>query len=111
MKKLSEISKDTMLIIMENACDGVVMDKEDFLQSHYYIDKDYANVKVAIADEMYASFDLESALQSIGEDEMHEDWLENVMDKLSDARENIEKIINAVLETEPTYYDGEKLEW
>lgn len=109
MKKLSELDDDTYLVIEPLNCDSRVMDKAEFMQSHWYLDKEA--VKVTVAKEVYANFDLHYALECIGDD-MHEDWLSNVMDSIPiEVRERIEKEINGYLEKEPTYYPGEEVYW
>lgn len=109
MKKLSEIKNDTYLVIEPLNYDAVVMDKDEFMQSHWYLDKEL--VKVSLAKEVYAKFDLYYALECI-EDDMHEDWLSNVMEDIpAEVRERIEKEIDEYLKKEPTYYPGEEIDW
>lgn len=109
MKKLSEIKNDTYLVIEPLNYDAIIMDKTEFMQSHWYLDKEL--VKVSLAKEVYAEFDLYYALECI-EDDMHEDWLSNVMHAIpTEVREKIEKEINGYLEKEPTYYPGEEVDW
>lgn len=109
MKKLSELGDDTYLVIEPLNYDAIVMDKAEFMQSHWYLDKDV--VKVTVAKETYANFDLYYALECI-EDDMHEDWLSNVMNSIPvEVRERIEQEINEYLEKEPTYYPGEEVDW
>lgn len=108
MKKLQELNKEDYLVI-EIGYDSILIDKEKFMQSHWYLDKE--PVKVYLAKYTYATFDLYYALECL-EDNMHEDWLSNVMDAIPDeVRERIEKEINGYLEKEPTYYPGEEIEW
>lgn len=109
MKKLSEIKDDDYLVIEPLNYDAVVMDKVEFMQSHYYLDEEI--VKVSLAKETYAEFDLYYALECI-EDDMHEDWLPNVMDSIpAEVRERIEQEINGYLKKEPTYYPEEEVDW
>lgn len=109
MKKLSDLKDDILLYVTPKGYDGTVMDKEEFLQSSYYLDRD--DVEVAIAKETSASFDLYCALECL-EDDMHEDWLGNVMNAIpDDVRERIETEINSYLDKEPTYYPGEAVDW
>lgn len=109
MKKLSEIANDTLLTVTPKGYDGTTMDKEEFMQSSYYLDR--ADVEVAIAKETFASFDLYYALECL-EDDMHDDWLSNVMSAIpKEVRERIEAEINGYLEKEPTYYPGESVDW
>lgn len=109
MKKLSELKNDDLLVITPKGRDGCVMDKREFLESYYYLDKE--DIKVAVAAEQYAMFDLEDALESL-EDDMHEDWLGNVIGAIpEEVREHIEAEVNSYLQKEPTYYPGEAVDW
>lgn len=109
MKKLSDLKDDVLLCVTPKGYDGAVMDKEEFIQSSYYLDRD--DVEVAVAKETFASFDLYYAFECI-EDDMHEDWLSNVISAIpKEVRERIEAEINGYLEKEPTYYPGETVEW
>ncbi len=109
MKLLSELNDDELLIIEREHYDPIIMDKIEFMKSHYFLDDE--EVKVSLAKETYANFDLYYALECI-EDDMHEDWLSNVMYSIPvEVRERIEKEINGYLEKEPTYYPGEEIFW
>lgn len=109
MKKLSEVKNDTYLVVEPLDYDGVVMDKAEFIQSHWYVDKE--DVKVSIANEICQTFDLYYALECL-EDDMHEDWLSNIMNSIPlEVRERIEGEINGYLAKEPTYYPGEEVDW
>lgn len=109
MKFLSELNNDELLIIEQKDYDPIIMDKTEFTKSHYFLDGE--DVKVSQAKETFANFDLYYALECI-EDDMHEDWLSNVMDSIpEEVRERIEKEINGYLEKEPTYYPGEEVFW
>lgn len=109
MKKLSDLADDTLLTVTLSGYDVAVMDKEEFLQSSFYLDRD--DVEVAIAEEVFASFDLYYALECL-EDDMHEDWLSNVMSTIpKEVRTRIEAEINGYLEKEPTYYPSEAVDW
>lgn len=110
MKKLTELDDDCLLVVDKAEYDPKLMSKKEFVESHYYLDRE--DVDVSIADERYASFDLQYALECVGEDEMHEDWLENVMDRIpKEVRERIEAEINEYLNKEPTYYPGKLISW
>lgn len=109
MKRLSELKKDDYLVITPEGYDTFVMDKEEFMQSHWYLDQE--NVEVSLAEERFADFNLYYALECL-EDDMHEDWLGNVKNSIpKDVRERIEKEVNSYLKKEPTYYPGEKIDW
>lgn len=109
MIKLYDLKDDILLLVTPKGYDGKVMDKKEFIQSRYYLDRD--DVDVAIAEETFASFNLYYALEYL-EDDMHEDWLSNVMSGIpEEVRERIEAEINGYLEKEPTYYPGEAVNW
>lgn len=109
MKKITELKDDDLLVITPEGQDGIVMDKKEFLQSHYYLDKD--KIAVSVAEERFADFDLGYALEAL-EDDMHEDWLGNVLDAIpKEVRERIETEINSYLQKEPTYYPEEIVSW
>lgn len=109
MKFLSELNDDELLIIERKHYDPIIMDKIEFMKSHYFLDDE--DIKVSLAKETYVNFDLYYALECI-EDDMHEDWLSNVMYSIPvEVRERIEKEINGYLEKEPTYYHGEEVFW
>lgn len=109
MKKLYDLKDDILLCVTLKGYDVKVMDKKEFMQSGYYLDRD--DVDVAIAEETFASFNLYYALECL-EDDMHEDWLNNVMSEIpEEVRERIETEINGYLKKEPTYYPGETVDW
>lgn len=109
MKRLSELNEEEMLVITPKRYDSTVMDKKEFLQSSYYLDKD--EVTVFVAKKKYACFSLEDALEGL-EDDMHEEWLSNVMNTIPKAvMERVETEINSYLQKEPTYYPGEAVDW
>ena len=86
------------------------MNKNKFMQSHWYLDKKTAKVSL-LAKKTYSHFDLYYVLECIWGN-MHEDWLSNVMRSIPrEVRERIEKEINEYLEKEPTYYPGEEIDW
>ena len=110
MIKLENINNDDYLIIeTKNYYDSFVMDKEEFIQSHWYLDKE--DVKVFTTKEEYAHFDLIDALEFIGDD-MHEDWLSNVLNSIpEEVKERIENEVNGYLKKEPTYYPYIEVDW
>lgn len=109
MKFLNEVNNDELLIITKRNCDGEVMTKEDFLQSSIYLDKE--NAEVHIAESVYAKFEFYYAMECL-EDDMHEDWLDNVMNNIpSEVVKKIEDEINLYLKREPSYTDGEFVDW
>lgn len=109
MKKLSELKDDVLLCVMPKEYDGKVMDKKEFMQSSYYLDR--GDVEVTIAEETFATFDLYCALECL-EDDMDEDWLSNVTSEIpKEVTERIEAEINSYLKKYPNYYTGEAVDW
>ncbi len=107
MRKLSEFNDEVMLIFDGEYHEIVVMSKKDFMES------DYLKLKpnVFIADEVSVKFDIEDYIE-YRSDEMHEDWVENVMndiDKNNEVVRNFAEYINKIFETNITYYEGEKI--
>ena len=112
MKKLSEISNDTMITV-EHRYDGdfEVMSKADFLESAYFLDFPVEPFPmITIADAVRARFSLSDAIETLS-DEMHEDWFSDVGYALAEALniKEIEKKINDILDEYPTYYQGETI--
>lgn len=110
VKKLSEIKDDTYLVIKPLNDDSILMDKTEFMQSHYYLDRE--PVKVYLGKAIYAHFDLHYALKCI-KDDTFEDWSECIMNRISvDVKKRIENEINGYLQKVPTsYYPGEEVDW
>lgn len=110
MIKLEDINNDDYLIIEpKDYYDSFVMDKEEFMQSHWYLDKE--DIKVFTVKEEYACFDLECALECM-EDDMHEDWLSNVLNSIpEEVKGRIENEVNEYLKKEPTYYPNVEVDW
>lgn len=118
MKRLSELSGNTMLTVRDNhySTDFSVMDKDEFLESHYFLD--YApsptnnGIEVTVADITTAKFDLLNYLEYIGEDECYEGWIDDVYDSILTepaTKEFIERV-NAIFGSHPTYWEGEPVE-
>lgn len=113
MKKLSEISKDTLLFVVrkkypEDEFIGLY-EKEDFMQS--FSEEEAKAVKVFIAEEEdMPHFDLENAIEYIGED-MYEDWSERVVEELGRARvQQLNAIINTAINNNKAYIGGEEVD-
>lgn len=111
MKKLSELSNDTLLCVEVD--EFYVMPKEEYMISSFYLDRqsvDNEDIKVFLAKPVYATFDLRYALESL-EDEMYEDWLDDVLSDISHEEiESIENSINKILHGRPSYSSGEKID-
>lgn len=110
MIKLENINNDDYLIIEpKDYYDSFLMDKKEFMQSHWYLDKE--DVRVFTVKEEYVYFDLAYALEWIGDD-MHEEWLSNVLNSIpEEVKERIENEVNEYLKKEPTYYPDVEVDW
>lgn len=112
MKKLSELSDDTMLCVEHNYDGDIqVMTKEEFLDSAYYLDYPVEPFPiVTIADKSIQTFDLGDIIYNMA-DEMHEDWDDDVICELKGTAgiAEFEALINEILERHPTYYEGEEV--
>ena len=110
MKKLSEISDDTELMVFRDKYyydEPLVMSKSELLDSEYL----GQDSKVYIACKDFAKFDLYDSLEFIGED-MYDDWYELVLEDLASMKDDIKDFtakINEVLKSRPAYYDGEEV--
>ena len=115
MVKLSSLPLNTMLTVAVSDYEITVMDKEDFVQSDYFLDHPCKPwPKVCVAVKQVQSFnlrDLRNLCENIGE-EAYEDWDEHVYDDLKDAPETAAflKLVERVFESHPTYYEGENVE-
>lgn len=113
MKKLSEISKDTLLFVAGKKYPEdefiALYDKEEFMQS--FSEEEAKTVKVFIAKKAnMPHFDLKSEIEDIGE-EMYEDWSERVVEELGEARvEQINAIINTAINNNKAYIEGEPID-
>lgn len=115
MVKLSSLPLDTMLTVAVSDYEITVMDKEDFVQSDYFLDhpcKPWPKVCRAVKEvQSFGLRDLRNLCENIGE-EAYEDWDEQVYDDLKDAPETAAflKLVERVFEAHPTYYEGEVVE-
>lgn len=111
MKKLSELSNDILLCVEIDEI--YVMSKEEYMDSTFYLDRDTEDnedIRVCIANPVYATFDLQYALEAL-EDEMYEDWLDDVLGDIpNEEKESIEKSINMFLHARPSYATGEEVD-
>lgn len=108
MKKLSELSNDTMLIVGN---DLVVMTKEEFLDSSYFLDCE--DVTVTIGDKSVEKFTFSQMIEEKAENN-HEDWDEAINRDITSEKWEVlrkaEKLINEIFEGSPTYWEGEKVD-
>ena len=106
MAKLSELPNETILVIEETA-----MTKEEYLDSHYFLDCE--DVKIYVGDKEVAEFSWDSEIESESE-QMYEDWNDNILADISDEEwvilKKAEEIINRAYEENPTYWEGESVE-
>jgi len=107
MKKLSELSMDTMLCVClpESSDYFNLMEKAEFLQ------RNCEPESIFIAEAEVATFDWRVAIEWLEED-MHEDWTELVMNEIMATPELMaaEKLVNEMMRSHPTYYPGERVE-
>lgn len=114
MKKLSELSMDTMLCVgHQNDGEFDVMSKDDYLRSSQFIDYPAEPfTSVCLADKSVLTFDLFDAIERIGDDSSYEDWDEDVYNDIKDLPETkafLEKF-KEVSERNPTYWEGEAVD-
>jgi len=116
MKKLSEISNDTMLTVKCDDGDFEAMEKVFFLDGSYYLDRhsemsEYP--QVTIAEPIQAIFDWKSTIEELGT-EMYEDWEDRFWGDISaEDRKVLDKaaeIVNKACAANLTYYEGEKVD-
>lgn len=114
MKKLSELSNDTLLTVKQRlGGDFSVMSKKGFLDSYYFLDyqtEPFPNI--TIAEPFYAKFDLYNWLVYVGEDHCYEGWVEDVCERLAIEPETKAFIdrVDQIFRAYPTYYEGEPVE-
>ena len=107
MKKLSELSNDTLLCVELNSGENwELLDKSGFLYSYTS-----HRGRLWIAEAENATFSWADVIERF-EDDMHEDWAEIVMDDIRATPELVEaeKLINMLLHRHSTYYQGELVE-
>jgi hypothetical protein len=112
MKKLSELSSDTMLCIDDgDNYDSTVMSKEDLLQDYRYLDKKDFKTSIGIPD--HQTFEWEEVFENKA-DNMYEEWQDHIERDLSESDwvilNKAKDIINKVFRENPAYSTGEKVE-
>lgn len=113
MIKLSELTMDTLLIVGGWVDNLEVMDKQDFLDSDYFLNyPDEPFPIVTLAEKEILHFDLWDCIERIGDGEAYDGWDEDVYDYIKDQPETIAflKLVKKVFESRPIYYDGESVE-
>lgn len=115
MIKLSELGMDTMLTVQhQNDGDMDVMTKQDYLDSAYFLDYPVEPfTAVTVAAKSIVKFNLYDTLHHAGEDEMYEDWYDDVVNALEAFGPEIDTLttkINKVLANNPTWWEGEPVE-
>ncbi|MEG2001142.1 MAG: hypothetical protein RR053_07110 [Evtepia sp.] len=109
MKKLSTLSADTIVIYQIKNGDVETCTADcliEFVEGH-------AGAKAFVGESVFAKANIFSFLEYIGEGEMYQDWVDDVMEdiKASDFRYGgFFKEINAIFKRHPTYYKGEEIE-
>lgn len=113
MKKLSELSRDTILTVENRNHGGFsVMDVAEYINSEYYLECH----KTTIAEEIYPKTTIEDIAEMLAcnyEDEMHEDWGDRIQEAITYSKKDFEpfvKNLNRIFEKNPTYYEGEPVE-
>ena len=108
MRKLSELSNDTMLTVGNGP---EIMTKEAFLDSAYFLDGE--QVEVTIADKCVETFSFADLIEERKENN-YEDWDEEVNRDISSEQWEIlkkaEKVINEIFEGRPCFWEGKKVE-
>jgi hypothetical protein len=115
MKKLSELSLETMLTV-KHQFDGEmdIMSKKGYLNSAYFLDYPAEPfTTVTVADKTVVRFDIDGIIERLSEDETYEDWEEDVWYDIEHSNidiKAIEKAFNDIFENNPTYWEGEVVE-
>ena len=97
-----------------NDGDFGVMTKRDYLDSAYFLDYPVEPfTTVSEAAKSVVKFNLYDTLYHDGEDEMYEDWCDdvtNALEVLGPEIDNLTIKINEVLANHPTWWEGEPVE-
>lgn len=114
MKKLSELSMETMLCVEhQNDGDFDVMSKEDYLNSGQFLDYPVEPfTAVCLACKQVKRFDLWDYIEYTGEDDTYDGWDFDVYNDVKDTDVTLEFInqMNDAFNRNPTYWEGEKVE-
>lgn len=106
MKRLSELSHDTILTVYQYPYDTDIrlMSVEEIIEDRYYENED---ARFSLAEKEILDFDLSDILSRICE-EGYEDMDEDVRDAVFSAPETepFLRMIKEVFERYPVYYDG-----
>lgn len=115
MIKLSELPDDTEICVQYNEYDEVFypMTKGEFSQEYLSQkgSRDYSVNAVYIAEKSIPTFNLDTVLEEIQENECYDGFADAVMDELDeDITKKFIEHINEVFERHPTYWDEEQIE-
>lgn len=110
--KLSQILGSQLLCIERGKySDPVIMNKTDFINSDYFLNKEAVDVKVFIAKPEITTFVLWDWIEWLGE-ENYEDWSGIVYEEIIDnpITDEFILLVNKIFKNHPTYYPGQKVE-
>lgn len=110
--KLSQILGSQLLYIERGKySDPVIMNKTDFINSDYFLNKEAVDVKVFIAKPEITTFVLWDWIEWLGE-ENYEDWAITVYNEImgNPITNEFILLVNKVFKDHPTYYPGRLVE-
>ena len=110
--KLSQILASQLLYIEKDKySEPEIMDKTDFINSDYFLNKETVDVKVFIAVPEVTKFVLYDWIEWLGE-ENYEDWSSDVYNEIMENPITNEFIllVNKIFKNHPTYYPGKSVE-
>lgn len=108
--KLSQITASQYLYIEKGKySDPVIMEKNDFINSSYFLDKESVNVFIAVPE--VTNFVLYDWIEWLGE-ENYEDWVGIVYEEIMDnpITDKFILLVNKIFKNHPTYYPGKPVE-
>lgn len=113
MIKLSTLPDNAMLTILPSGSDLRIMDKEEFLQSAYFLDGDAGEAyRVTLADKTTQKPNLWDFVERLGDGETYEDWDLDVYNDIKDQPETqaFMALMKEACDRHPTYWEGEPVE-
>ena len=107
MKKLSELSPNDYIVV--NDIETGLMTKEAFLKIAHLPDFEFATI--CEAETVVQLFSWSYILEALADD-MYDEWAENVYDDIKGipALRDVERVMNKIFNSHPTYYEGRQLE-
>lgn len=90
-----------------------IMDKEEFLESPFFLDYPIEPFPtVTLAEKTVQKFDLYDVLEYIGQGDVYDCWESDVYMDLKDQPETLAflKLVEEVFECRATYWEGEQIE-